>query len=46
MSKSFLRTGVGKEKMEKTKAKTPEMNVACMMDGKKLELRKSLRKGQ
>lgn len=41
MSKASLRTGVDKRKWEK-KEKLPSVNVVCVVDGKKLELRKSL----
>lgn len=42
MSKASLRTGVDKRKWKGKKEKLPSMNVVCVVDGKKLELRQSL----
>ena len=42
MSKASLITGVDKRKWKGKKEKLPSMNVVCVVDGKKLELRQSL----
>lgn len=44
MSKASLRTAVDKRKWKGRKEKLPSLNVVCVVDGKKLELRKSFNK--